>query len=142
VLFLCLGNVCRSPYGARVLSSKDLGIEVDSAGFIGPDRAPPDDALAVASARGVDHADHRSKVLTPELLAEADVVFLFDRYNVSRLRRFKGTPPPVYWLGDFDPEWTGKRAIIDPWGKSPEEFDLTFARIERCIEEVARSLAR
>ncbi|MDZ7781371.1 MAG: hypothetical protein U5R14_15770 [Gemmatimonadota bacterium] len=141
VLFLCLGNVCRSPYGARVLAERLPGVRVDSAGFIGPDRAPPELAQDVARARGVDHADHCSKTLTPELLAATDVVFLFDRGNVRRLRRFGGMPPGrVFRLGDFDPVWTGKRAIIDPWGKPREEFDRTFGRIERCVEEVARAL--
>lgn len=143
VIFLCLGNVCRSPYGAFVLASRSPHVRVDSAGFIGPDRAPPDDARHVARARGVEHGHHRSKVVTRELLAAADAVFLFDRFNVARLRQFGGmSDDRVFWLGDFDSEWTGKRAIIDPWGKPREEFERTFERIERCIDEVARVLER
>ncbi len=116
---------------------------VDSAGFIGPGRPPPDTALEVARSRGIEHANHRSKTLTPELLESADVVFLFDRFNVARLRRFGGRAPRrVFWLGDFDPMWAGKRAIIDPWGKPRKEFERTFERIERCIDEVARVLDR
>lgn len=141
ILFLCLGNVCRSPYGERVLAARSPHLRVDSAGFIGPDRAPPDTAQEVAQARGVDHADHQSKVLTQELLSEAEAIFLFDRFNVARLRQFAGPDMKrVFWLGDFDPEWAGKRAIIDPWGKPREEFDRTFARIERCVDEVVRVL--
>lgn len=143
ILFLCLGNVCRSPYGAHVLSARSMNVLVDSAGFIGPDRAPPDMALEVARARGIDHADHRSKALTEELMSGAEAIFLFDRGNVARLRKFAGPDMSrVFWLGDFDPEWAGKRAIIDPWGKPREEFDRTFERIERCVDEVVRVLER
>ncbi len=141
VLVICLGNVCRSPYAARSLATRAPEVRVDSAGFIGPDRAPPDTALEVAGARGVRHADHRSKTLTAELVRESDAVFVFDRFNVARLRRFGGADSGrVFWLGDFDPEWAGKRAIVDPWGKPAEEFERTFARIDRCLDEVARVL--
>lgn len=143
VLFICLGNVCRSPYGARLLAAREPRLTVESAGFIGPDRPPPDNAQKVARARGVDHADHRSRLITSDLLEAADVIMLFDRFHVARLHAFGGAPPGrVFWLGDFDPVWSGKRAIIDPWGKATDEFDRTFERIERCIDRVVEVLGR
>lgn len=143
VLFICLGNVCRSPYGARTLARLDPGLRVDSAGFIGPGRPPPDEALFVARGRGVEHADHVSQTLTSEMLAAADAVFIFDRFNVARLRSVAGVRMErVFWLGDFDPLWAGKRAVIDPWGKDAADFERTFERIERCIDVVVTSLGR
>lgn len=136
VVFVCLGNVCRSPYAARVAArlGMDRHVEIDSAGFIGPDRGPPDAALRVALRRGTDHADHRSKLLSSELAEKADALVVFDRYNVARMRStFPAHMDRIFWLGDFDPVWSGKRAIIDPWGKADEEFDVTFERIERCV---------
>jgi protein-tyrosine phosphatase len=142
VLFICLGNVCRSPFAGRLLAAHGLGgVSVDSAGFIGPGRAPPEEAIAAAKALGLDHADHCSKIVTASMLAAADVVFVFDRGNVRRLRSAHGARlDRTFWIGDFDPEWAGKRAIIDPWGKAPEESDRTFARIARCVDEVAQLL--
>ncbi|HSM05948.1 MAG TPA: hypothetical protein VK858_15120 [Longimicrobiales bacterium] len=138
VLFVCLGNVCRSPYAERVLvPGPDGRPAVESAGFIKPGRTPPDNALLVARERGVEHGDHRSQTLTPEMLARAEAVFFFDRYNRADLLRAPGVHPErLYWLGDFDPEWAGRRAILDPWGKDEAEFHRVFARIERCIREV------
>lgn len=144
IVFVCLGNVCRSPYAARVAMARRNGpdLAVDSAGFIGPDRSPPDTALRVAKRRGIDHGDHRSKLLTPELAEKADALFIFDRYNVARLRTsFPGHADRMIWLGDLDPKWSGKRAIIDPWGKDEAEFEETFARIERCVDVVLEVLA-
>lgn len=139
-VFVCLGNVCRSPYAARVAAATD-GVSFDSAGFIGPDRSPPDAALRVALQRGVDHSDHRSKILTPELADRADALFVFDRYNVARMKAaFPQQLKRTFWLGDFDPVWSGKRAIIDPWGKSDGEFDITFERIERCVASLLDTL--
>lgn len=139
VLMLCLGNICRSPYAARALSSLAPEVRVDSAGFIGPGRPPPEIALAAARERGIHHADHRSKVLTPSLLAEANAVLVFDRANAAGLRSVCD-PDRMFWLGDFDPTWSGSRAIADPWGKDREAFQQTFVRIERCVHEVARVL--
>jgi protein-tyrosine-phosphatase len=106
---------------------------VASAGFIGPGRPSPPAAVAAASLRGIDCAGHVSRTTTRECVAEADAIFIFDRFHARRLRRIPGVDMRrVFWLGDFDPLWSGKRAIIDPWGKSAEFFDQTFARIERC----------
>lgn len=143
IVFVCLGNVCRSPYAAHVGTRLGIGrhVSVDSAGFIGPDRSPPDAALRVARSRGTDHGDHRSKLLTSEMAAKADALVIFDRYNASRMKSaFPAQTGRVFWLGDFDPVWSGKRAIIDPWGKSDEEFDVTFERIERCVAVMLEAL--
>ena len=142
VLFVCLGNICRSPYAACVLGARSHGrIEADSVGFIGPGRAPPDEALTVARARGIDHSGHLSKTVLAEHLAQADAVFIFDRFNAQKLSRTPGARMDrVFWLGDFDPEWTGRRAILDPWGKPVEEFAATFEQIDRCLDAVLATL--
>lgn len=146
VLFVCLGNICRSPYAkyrAEMLSNGSPAVtRFDSAGFIGPDRPPPEKALVAASRRGIEHGSHRSKTLTAPLVNEADLVVIFDRGHLKRLRRTPGARMDhVVRLGDFDPQWSGRRSIGDPWGKPQEEFDRTFERIDRCIEELVVSSA-
>jgi protein-tyrosine phosphatase len=146
ILFVCLGNICRSPYAkyraeAR-LNGSAPSMRFDSAGFIGPDRQPPEHALAAAGRRGIDHLSHRSKTLSASLVNQADLVIVFDRGHLKRLRRTPGVRMDhVVRLGDLDPEWTGKRAIADPWGKPEEEFDRTFERIDRCIDALLTSAA-
>jgi protein-tyrosine-phosphatase len=143
LMFVCLGNVCRSPYAERVASrSAPRSVIIASGGFIRPGRTPPDRALEAASARGVEHSDHRSRVVNDALLAQAGAIFVFDRFNARDVRS-TGRPSAdrVFWLGDFDPEWTGKRAIIDPWGRSLSEFSTTFERIERCVESMLTTLS-
>jgi protein-tyrosine phosphatase len=136
VLFVCLGNVCRSPFAAAAMArgaTRDL--RVFSAGFIGAGRAPPEPALRAAAARGVDTSAHVSRIVTAELIQSADVTFVFDRYHVPKLRQTPGVRVDrVFWLGDLDPTWTGKRAIADPWGREDVFFDQTFERITRCVD--------
>jgi protein-tyrosine phosphatase len=135
VLFLCLGNVCRSPYAERVLAARGPeGVQVASAGFIKPGRPPAHLAIEVASDRGIQHSDHRSRVVTPDDLRSLDVIFFFDRYNKARLMASEGVREDrVFWLGDLEPEYGGRRAILDPWGKPREEFERVFDRIDRCV---------
>ncbi|GGL04727.1 protein-tyrosine phosphatase [Curtobacterium luteum] len=84
VLFVCSGNICRSPLGAQVLVAR-LGpdapaFEVESAGTIADDGAPMDGAAAEQSRRlGGDAASHRSRYLTPEIVESADLVLTAER---------------------------------------------------------------
>jgi protein-tyrosine phosphatase len=139
VLFVCSGNICRSPYAERVWKTLGTNVAVESAGFIGPDRAPPAEALRAAAESGIVHADHRSKLLRRDMVSSADAIFAFDGRLVTRVRReYPQDARKVYWLGDFDPVWSGERPISDPWGKDLGEFRKIFLRIERCVIAAAR----
>lgn len=144
ILFLCLGNICRSPLAERLLRSRlGDGVMVESAGFIGPDRPPPPEALESAQKLGVEHGDHRSRTVTDHRLRAAEIILVFDGKNVRKLKSsFPGHAEKVVWLGDLDPVWSGRRAVDDPWGQGASAFDETFERIARCVEEMARALEK
>ena len=143
VVFVCLGNVCRSPYAEASLRGRVEGkqLNISSVGFIGPGRPPPEAALEVASELGVDHIDHRSQIATLSALNAASIVFVFDRQNLQRLRALGfSVPERTMYLGDLDPVWDGKRPIWDPWGSPPDAFRLIFKRIDRCLDVFAAGI--
>lgn len=145
VLFVCLGNICRSPYAEkaleRALSDASSATEVVSAGFIGPDRPSPAAARQVAEARGLDLSEHRSRPLSDELLDASDLVFVMDRVQQRALRR-RTDRDDVFVLGDLDPAWAGRRTIRDPVEQPPEVFEEVYGRIDRCVERLASLLDR
>lgn len=144
VLFLCLGNVCRSPYAeARLRERVDSSIEVESAGFIGPGRPPPTAAVDVARGRGLDTSAHRSRLVTPAMLDEVDLIVVMDAGQPRRLKKF-GTDlrAPIVFLGDFNHPPTPGRGIKDPWGQSSRVFEQAFERIDQCIDEMVTYLPR
>ena len=137
VLVLCHGNICRSPYVEAYLKDQgdDLGIGVSSAGFIGPGRPPPSEALRAASRRQLHHGDHISRLVSEEMLDDADLLLLVDASHGTRLRRrLNRVPGPHLVLGDLDPEPVKSRTIPDPWGESQEVYDQVFERLDRCLE--------
>jgi protein-tyrosine-phosphatase/predicted ATP-grasp superfamily ATP-dependent carboligase len=88
IVFLCYGNICRSPLAAKLAEQRLSGVAIDSAGFhktIG--RSSPEKMLRVASALGIDLSGHRSSQATRDLLLNADLVIAMDLDNLNRLRR-------------------------------------------------------
>lgn len=145
VLFVCLGNICRSPYAEkaleRALSDASAATEVVSAGFIGPDRTSPAAARQVAEERGLDLSEHLSRSLSDELLEASDLVFVMDRVQQRALRR-RTERDDVFLLGDLDPEWAGRRTVLDPVEQPPEVFEEVYGRIDRCVERLASLVDR
>jgi protein-tyrosine phosphatase len=88
ILFVCSGNICRSPLGAQVLTAR-LGPDaaafvVESAGTIADDGAPMDGAAAEQCVRlGGDPTAHRSRYLTPAIVESADLVLTAERSHRS-----------------------------------------------------------
>ena len=48
----------------------------------------------------------------------------------------------AFWMGDLEPTWDGRRAILDPWGKPRDEFERVFDRIDRCVRELHGALGK
>lgn len=78
VLFICTGNICRSPMGEYLLRHRaerdDLPVLSLSAGLTLVDEPPPGHALTVLGNAGIDASGHRSRRLTPELVGATDLV--------------------------------------------------------------------
>lgn len=147
VIFLCLGNICRSPYAAAVFR-RELPdpwaerIEVESAGFYPvPDRPSPSQAIRAARRRGVDLTGHRSQVVSDLKAHPGLLVVGMTADQARRAREGWGLPPDqTLVLGDLDPEPVERRTIPDPWGRPEEAFDAAYERIDRCVREMVGAM--
>jgi protein-tyrosine phosphatase len=139
VLVVCHGNICRSPFAAALLRQAlgPLGVRVDSAGFVRPHCPTPPEAVAAAARHGVDLADHRSRLLTPDLARAADVIVVMDPLQQREVQQRFGRPArDLVVLGDLDPappQGVGLRTIRDPIGQGRDGFETSYARIARCV---------
>jgi protein-tyrosine-phosphatase/predicted ATP-grasp superfamily ATP-dependent carboligase len=133
VLFVCKGNICRSPFaqyfGQGVLASDQTCI---SAGYYPvAGRPSPKAAVAAAARWNIDLSTHRSVRLTESHIRDADAVFVFDAENYDRLRADYGCDKKVFFLGSLSVD--GPLWIDDPYGQEVEYFVQTYERICKAI---------
>jgi protein-tyrosine-phosphatase/predicted ATP-grasp superfamily ATP-dependent carboligase len=146
LLFLCQGNICRSPYAAykarSIFDSVKLNISVDSAGMLPRNARPsPPQALAAAQATHIDLAPHLSQCADAGLVADADVILIFDDINY---RSFKQRHPEqvdkLLFLSAFAPGDAANQCIADPDGKDVATFKRTYSAIDSCLHNLAQQL--
>ena len=147
VLFICHGNLCRSPFAElvfrREMQHMQAGLfESVSAGFVGPNRRPPSEAFAAAGRCGIDLSGHRSRLVTFDLVHTSAIVVVMSMAQARAIGRLAGpVSPMIVVLGDLDPLPISTRTIRDPWSETAEVFDASYARIERCVRELASHLS-
>ena len=147
VLFLCHGNVYRSPYAAaafkRALAAmhSSASIKVASAGFIAPGRPAPEAALGAARVRGIDLSSHLSTLVTPQAVGAADLVAVMSEDQARGIRSRYGHTVTLLILGDLDPLSIQTRTITDPLGCDAQVVEQVYSRIDRCVDQLAELIA-
>jgi len=152
VLFVCLGNICRSPLAAALFrhAVAEHGLEdrflIDSAGTSGyHDGAPPDARSAeVASRRGVT-VRGVSRRITEEDLERFDYLVVMDednRVEVEHLMESADHRARIRLLREFDPEAAGDLDVPDPYFGGPNGFEHVHDMVERSTRSLLDHLCR
>lgn len=115
IVFLCYGNICRSPLAAALAEQWLSGVPIDSAGFHDQTgRSCPQKILRIGASYGINLSSHRSARVTRDQLANADLVIAMDLENVKRVRQeFPEMADRTTLLGLFGTPET--LAIADPY---------------------------
>ncbi len=134
ILFLCRGNICRSPFAeyALRLAAGDA-MECASAGsYPVAGRRSPEAAIEAALRLGVDLGPHRSRVLDREMAARADVILIFDQGQEKTVEAwYPEASGKVHYLGALDPE--GPLEIADPYGSDAGDFLASYRRLQQLL---------
>ena len=141
VLFVCMGNICRSPTAEgvfrKLVHSNGLAgeIEIDAAGthdyHIG---APADDRSRNAAARrGVDLSRSRGRQVDPGDLETFDYVLAMDRDNLRALKRIGPGSAALGLILDFAPG-LGVSDVPDPYFGGADGFEIVLDMVEIAAE--------
>lgn len=139
VLFVCMGNICRSPTAVGVLrhlleqEAPELDVTVDSAGTHGYHAGQPPDrrAQSAAKARGIDLSLLRARAVSDEDFAAYDVILAMDRDNHALL--MDRCPAPYVSRVRMLMEFAGEgapRDVPDPYYGSVNGFERVLDLVE------------
>jgi protein-tyrosine phosphatase len=141
VLFICLGNICRSPLAEGVFRGlvRDAGLEhafgIDSAGTSDYHEGNPADprTIEVARSRGIELTS-RSRPVTEADVEHFEYLVVMDASNLRDVQHLAGSIRPdakILRLREFDPEAAGDLDVPDPYYGGEEGFHLVQEIVER-----------
>jgi RpiB/LacA/LacB family sugar-phosphate isomerase len=144
ILFICTGNVCRSPMAEALFRRETQGrgeFRVLSAGLGAMDGQPPT-AHSVEAMRklGVDISEQRSRMLTAELVRQADYIFGMTHNHVDTVALlYPPAAEKTFLLREFDDTLESyEKDIGDPIGSSYEVYEDCRNQIEQGIASVLK----
>ena len=141
IVFLCYGNICRSPLAAALAGQRLRGMDIESAGFHQQEgRSCPEKIQRIGNLFGVDLSGHRSRRVTHELLTSADLVIAMDKENLNCVRRefpeiverttllgLFGNPPALVIADPYLADESNTRRICEQVRSSVDNLALWIA---------------
>lgn len=139
LVFVCWGNICRSPMAERVARQwfLDEGVDalISSAGVSDEEVPNPMDRRArqVLEDAGYEVAGHRARQITADEIRRADLVIAAEQMHASRMRRLVPRAGNIRLISDYDPDATPGTPLPDPWYGGLDDFLDTLDAIERSM---------
>ncbi|MFT8211607.1 MAG: protein tyrosine phosphatase [Symbiopectobacterium sp.] len=140
ILVVCVGNICRSPTGKRLLKQLLPNKRIASAGLGAlVEHAADDTASDVASAHGLSLEGHSAQQLTKSLCREYDLILVMEKGHIDAVGRMA---PEVRGKTMLFGHWLNQREIADPYRKSREAFEFVYLQLEQSAQKWAQALNR
>ena len=143
ILFVCLGNICRSPLAhgvaQKITQDKSLAFMIDSAGTSSwhTGEAPCENSIKVANKHDVEISAQQSRTITKEDITSFEYVVAMDKQNKAEIEAFGFKK--VYLLGDFG-GYKGSD-VPDPYFFDGfEGFEKVYTMVSRCVEDFMKKV--
>jgi len=153
VLFVCLGNICRSPLaeGAALHYAQEIGWQghIDSAGTAAWHIGNPPDrrSIATAAARGIDISRQRARQVTKEDFVKFDLICAMDKENLVHLQQMAGgghdarDSARLAMLLDYAKGYQGQ-PVPDPYYGGDDGFEHAWNLIAMAMPNILAALDR
>lgn len=140
ILVVCIGNICRSPTGERLLKSALPEKNIASAGLgamVG--QAADETASSVAAERGVSLQGHVAQQLTSDMCRDYDLILVMEKKHVDQVCRIN---PSVRGKTMLFGHWINQQEIADPYKKSRDAFEAVYGILENAAQKWVNALSR
>ncbi|WP_421670509.1 protein tyrosine phosphatase [Rahnella sp. EDr1-12] len=116
ILVVCVGNICRSPLGERLLRQYLPGHDIRSAGLMALSGHDIDrDAALVAARYGIDTGGHCARQLDAALCRRQDLILVMEKHHIAMLARIVPEAEGKTMLFNY---WDSQQDITDPFNRS------------------------
>ncbi|MGV3345102.1 protein tyrosine phosphatase [Enterobacteriaceae bacterium LUAb1] len=140
ILVVCMGNICRSPTGERLLQHYCPQLDIHSAGLgalVG--HAVEENARLVAEKRDLCLADHHARQLTSKMCFCHDLILVMEKQQINGVSHIA---PEVRGKTMLFGHWIGQRDIPDPYRRNSEVFEFVYALLDDAARQWANALNR
>ncbi len=145
ILFVCLGNLCRSPmaeylFRANFKNKKRIILNVSSAGFLNQrGKHVPEEISLLMKNTEIDISGHRSSPLTPERIKDSDLIIVMEiKQRDELMSEYPECASRIFLLSQLDASNPEERDIGDPIGQTFSFYQYCFIEIKALVEELAR----
>nr|WP_113867735.1 protein tyrosine phosphatase [Brenneria salicis]NMN92150.1 protein-tyrosine phosphatase [Brenneria salicis ATCC 15712 = DSM 30166]RBP61140.1 protein-tyrosine phosphatase [Brenneria salicis ATCC 15712 = DSM 30166]RLM28708.1 protein tyrosine phosphatase [Brenneria salicis ATCC 15712 = DSM 30166] len=140
ILVVCVGNICRSPTGERLLKQVLPAKRIASAGLGALVGKPADNTAAeVAGERGLSLEGHSAQQLTSSLCRQYDLILVMEKGHIDAVGKIA---PEVRGKTMLFGHWLNQQEIADPYRKSREAFEFVYSQLEQSAQKWAQALSR
>ncbi|CAD7545952.1 protein tyrosine phosphatase [Aeromonas hydrophila] len=138
ILVVCVGNICRSPTGERLLRERLPGRQVSSAGVSALVDKPADKvASEVAQLHGLSLEGHSARQLTRVLCQDADLILVMEKGHISAVTAIDpGARGKTMLFG----HWQGESEVPDPYRLSREAYEHVYHLLVRSADGWVKKL--
>ncbi|MDU1573904.1 MAG: protein tyrosine phosphatase [Pantoea sp.] len=140
VLVVCVGNICRSPTGERLLKRALPDMRIASAGLSALKGYPADQtASEVAAGHGLSLEGHHAQQLTASMCRDFDLILVMEKRHIEQVNRIDpAARGKTMLLG----HWLNQQEIADPYRKSREAFEEVYGLLENATQKWVNVLSR
>ena len=145
VLFICYANICRSPaaeiLGRFYAKKYDVGLKFDSAGWHTAFPTAVKETKDYAESKGIDMVDFKSKLITQELLENADLIIGMEKYHLLKARKTykeirEKLKPKLFTLKQFNGAERKEVNIPDPYNTGEENYRNIMRIVDSEVEKL------
>ncbi|MBK5074969.1 protein tyrosine phosphatase [Budviciaceae bacterium CWB-B4] len=132
ILVVCVGNICRSPIGERLLQIQLPDKTIESAGLKAVVDHPVEKTMIeIALQHEISVSDHKAKQFNAQLCRQYDLILVMEKMHMEMINHLA---PEASGKTMLFGHWNNQRDIADPYRKSREMFELIYQQLSESAD--------